>query len=74
MPDLIKAVDETGLYLLPHVGRTWAPREHMPVVDDKEGKEHLSLIAAMVPNGQLYVSRQGLRKQEGNRISEIPVP
>ncbi len=51
-------VDESGFYLLPHVSRTWAPKGRTPVIEQKAGKEHLSLIAAMAPNGQLYVGGQ----------------
>ena len=51
-------IDEAGFYLLPFVSRTWAPRGQTPVIEEKAGKEHLSLIAAMAPNGQLYVSGQ----------------
>jgi transposase len=51
-------VDESGFYLLPFVSRTWAPRGQTPVIEEKAGKEHLSLIAAMAPNGQLYVGGQ----------------
>ena len=67
VPDLKKAqnenrvivyIDEAGFYLLPFVSRTWAPRGQTPVIEEKAGKEHLSLIAAMAPNRQLYVSGQ----------------
>ena len=51
-------VDESGFYLLPHVCRTWAPKGQTPVIEEKAGKEHLSVIAAMAPNGQLYVGGQ----------------
>ena len=40
------------------MSRTWAPRGQTPVIEEKAGKEHLSLIAAMAPNGQLYVGGQ----------------
>ncbi len=36
----------------------WAPRGQTPVIEEKAGKEHLSLIAAMAPNGQLYIGGQ----------------
>jgi hypothetical protein len=51
-------VDESGFYLLPLVSRTWAPKGQTPIIEEKAGREHLSLIAAMAPNGQLYVSGQ----------------
>jgi transposase len=40
------------------VSRTWAPKGQTPVIAEKAGKEHLSLIAAMTPNGRLYISGQ----------------
>lgn len=40
------------------MSRTWAPKGQTPVIEEKAGKEHLSLIAAMAPNGQLYVGGQ----------------
>lgn len=51
-------MDESGFYLLPFVSRTWAPKGQTPVIEEKAGKEHLSLIAAMAPNGRLYVGGQ----------------
>jgi transposase len=43
---------------LPFLSRTWAPRGQTPVLEEKAGKEHLSLIAALAPNGRLYLSGQ----------------
>ena len=40
------------------MSRTWAPKGQTPVIEEKAGKEHLSLIAAMAPNGQLHVGGQ----------------
>lgn len=51
-------VDESGFYLLPLVSRTWAPRGQTPVIEHKAGREHMNLIAAMAPNGRLYVGGQ----------------
>jgi transposase len=51
-------VDEAACYLLPFLSRTWAPKGQTPIIEEKAGREHLSLIAAMVPNGRLYVSGQ----------------
>ncbi|WP_310589108.1 IS630 family transposase [Runella aurantiaca] len=51
-------MDESGFYLLPLVSRTWAPKGQTPVIAEKAGKEHLSLIAAVTPNGRLYISGQ----------------
>ena len=44
--------------MLPLVSRTWAPRGQTPVIEEQAGKDHLSLIAAMAPNGRLYVGGQ----------------
>ena len=43
---------------MPFVSRTWAPRGQTPVIEEKAGKDHMSVIAAMPPNGRLYVSGQ----------------
>lgn len=43
---------------MPFLCRTWAPRGQTPVIEEKAGKEHLSLIAALAPNGRLYLSGQ----------------
>lgn len=51
-------VDEAACYLLPFLSRTWAPRGQTPVITEKAGRDHLSLIAAMAPNGRLYVGGQ----------------
>jgi transposase len=40
------------------VSRTWAPVGQTPIIEEKAGKEHLSLIAAMAPNGRLFVGGQ----------------
>lgn len=37
---------------------TWAPRGQTPVVLEQAGREHLSLIAAIAPNGRMYVAGQ----------------
>lgn len=51
-------MDEAACYLLPFVSRTWAPKGRTPVIKEKAGWEHLSLIAAMAPHGKLYVGGQ----------------
>ena len=40
------------------LGLTWAPRGQTPVLLAKAGREHLSLIAAIAPNGRIYVGGQ----------------
>ena len=45
-------VDESGLYLLPALVRTWAKRGQTPVVSHTLTREHLSAICALVQNGR----------------------
>jgi transposase len=47
-------VDEAGLYLLPSVVRTYAPRAHTPVLRAKLTRDHLSVMAGMTPAGRVY--------------------
>jgi transposase len=47
-------VDETGVYLVPSVVKTWAPRGETPVLHEHLSKEHLSLISAVTPSGEVY--------------------
>lgn len=56
---MILFIDEAACYLLPFLSRTWAPRGQTPIIAGKAGREHLSLIAALAPNGRLYLSGQG---------------
>ena len=51
-------VDESACYLLPMLDLTWAPRGQTPVLLEQAGREHLSLIAAIAPNGRIYVAGQ----------------
>lgn len=55
---MILYVDESACYLLPLLGHTWAPCGQTPVVVEQAGRAHLSLIAAIAPNGRLYVAGQ----------------
>ncbi|WP_227687083.1 IS630 family transposase [Spirosoma arboris] len=55
---VILYVDESACYLLPMLGLTWAPRGKTPVLMEKAGRDHLSLIAAIAPNGRIYVGGQ----------------
>ncbi len=51
-------IDESACYLLPLLSQTWAPKGQTPVLLEQAGRSHLSLIAAIAPNGRLYVSGQ----------------
>ena len=55
---MILYIDEAACYLLPFLSRTWAPQGQTPIIEEKAGREHLSLIAALAPNGRLYLSGQ----------------
>jgi hypothetical protein len=60
-------LDESSFYLLPHVVRTWALRGKTPVLKWYANWNHLSAIAAISPQGELWVM---LRKKEGTFRSE----
>jgi len=47
-------VDETALYLLPGVVRSYAPRGRTPVLRVPLSREHLSIIGGITPDGQLF--------------------
>ena len=51
-------VDESGFYLLPSVRRTWAPIGQTPVLREKAGRDHLSVISALSLHGSLYSAMQ----------------
>ncbi|GAA4457728.1 hypothetical protein GCM10023189_28910 [Nibrella saemangeumensis] len=51
-------IDEAACYLLPLLAHTWAPRGETPVVKEKAGRDHWNLIAAIAPNGRIYVGYQ----------------
>lgn len=46
-------MDEAGFRLLPSVVRTYAPRGHTPVLEVPLSWEHLSVLGAITPVGQL---------------------
>ncbi len=47
--------DESGLSLIPLVGRTWAPRGETPLLRCSMGKrERLSTIGGITPRGRIY--------------------
>lgn len=47
-------VDETGIYLLPGVVRTYGPKGKTPVIDQWLSRDHLSVMAGVTPAGKLY--------------------
>lgn len=55
---VILYVDESACYLLPLLAHTWAPCGQTPVLVEQAGRAHLSLIAAIAPNGRIYVAGQ----------------
>ena len=55
---VILYIDESACYLLPLLAHTWAPRGQTPLLIEQAGRTHLSLIAAIAPNGRLYVAGQ----------------
>jgi transposase len=48
-------VDESAFYLLPGVVKTWAPVGQTPVLRHKLTRDHLSVISAVSPEGDLYL-------------------
>ena len=48
-------VDESALYLLPAVTRTWSPVGITPLLYAPLSRDHLSLIGAVTPEGTLHV-------------------
>lgn len=48
-------VDESGVYLLPIVVRTYAPRGQTPILKEFLSYKHLSLIGAVTPQGRLFM-------------------
>jgi transposase len=51
-------VDEAGFYLLAAAVATYAPRGQTPILHVPLTWDHLSVIAAMTPEGKLYVAIQ----------------
>jgi transposase len=51
-------VDECGVYLVPAVVKTWAPRGQPPVLHQHLTNDHLSAISAVSPEGDLYFQVQ----------------
>jgi transposase len=59
-------VDESGFYLLPAVVRTYAPCGETPMLHPVLTRDHLSVMGAITPSGQLYtlVRQTALSGQE----------
>ncbi len=51
-------VDETGFYLLPAVGRTYAPIGRTPLLRETLTRDHRSLIGALTLDGRIFVQGQ----------------
>jgi transposase len=51
---LILFIDETGVYLLPSLVRTWAPRGETPVLPELLTRDHIAVISAVSRNGDVY--------------------
>jgi transposase len=48
-------IDESGVYLLPIVVRTYAPCGHTPILKEFLSYDHLSLIGAVTLQGRLFL-------------------
>jgi len=46
--------DESGFYLLPGVVRTYAPEAQTPVLNEKQTRDHLSVMGGMTTTGKVY--------------------
>ena len=57
-PHTILFVDESGVYPLPRVVRTYAPLGQTPMVREWWTPDHFSTISAISPEGKLYVPCQ----------------
>ncbi len=51
-------IDESGFYLLPALVRTYAPKGETPILQVPLSYDHLSVISAMTPEGQLLMQVQ----------------
>ena len=49
-------IDESGVYLLPMVVRTYARRGQTPILKEFLSYKHLSLIGAVTPEGRLFLT------------------
>jgi transposase len=48
-------VDQSGFYLLPGMVRTYAPVGKTPIIRAPWGRDHLSAMSGITPQGQLYM-------------------
>jgi hypothetical protein len=48
-------IDESGVYLLPIVVRTYSPCGQTPILKEFLSYKHLSLIGAVTPQGRLFM-------------------
>ena len=55
---MILWVDESGFYLLPAAVRTYAPRGQTPILRVPLSRDHLSVISAISPDGELFLMAQ----------------
>jgi transposase len=51
-------IDESGFYLLPAAVRTYAPRGQTPILRVPLSRDHLSVISAISPAGELFLMAQ----------------
>ena len=51
-------VDETGFYLLPAVGRTYAPLGQTPILRETLTRDHRALIGALTLTGRVFMQGQ----------------
>lgn len=51
-------IDESAFYLLPGVVRTWAPVGQTPILRCKLTHDHYSVISAITPSGEIYLTMQ----------------
>jgi transposase len=65
---LILFIDETGLYLLPSIVSTWAPRGETPILQEMLSHAHLSVISAVSRHGDIYYAQQ---EQSFNSVTVI---
>lgn len=47
-------VDESGFYLQPSIVRTYAPEGKTPVLPEWHTRDHLSVMAGLIPGGRFY--------------------
>ena len=65
-------VDQSGFYLLPGMVRTYAPVGETPIIRAPWGRDHLSAMSGITPQGQLYmlVQDRSYRGEDAVRFLE----